>query len=195
MTPRNFQSELKKQLRFLRTSSDAYDNGDKEEAVRLATILATLFHDGGQSQSLLSHLKLKDIRLLSSSARGKSSLGNLTTVSIDPVGLCEFKPAFAAYPPNFVQFEVWWRKEKVFTSPEINRRDLTLWARNKDGGAHVDAELHEVYEQLVKGVGWKLSQHLADGTLVREVAFANAHFAALRQIAYEVLNTPSMDLT
>jgi hypothetical protein len=192
---KDFQAELRKQLRFLHASCDAYDNGNKEEAVRLATTLAILFYNSGKSQSLLSHLKLGDVRLMSTSALSiKSTGGNLTTISIDPVGPCEFKPAFDAHPANFVPVKRWWEKEQVFLMPKATRCDLVLWARNKDGGAHVDTDLDKRYEELVNGAGWKLSEHKPDGTLVREVKFENAHFAALRQIAYEVLKSPALAL-
>ena len=42
----------------------AYDEGLEDEAQRIATVLRTLFHDGRNSESLLSQLKLKTLLLI-----------------------------------------------------------------------------------------------------------------------------------
>jgi hypothetical protein len=55
-----FKDQLTKQLGFLRRSCESYDQGYKDEAIRIATVLRVLFHDTGRSTSLLTHLKAKD---------------------------------------------------------------------------------------------------------------------------------------
>jgi hypothetical protein len=47
------------QGRYLRASCDAYDAGDKWEAIRLATVVFTLVHDHGNIHSILSQLGIK----------------------------------------------------------------------------------------------------------------------------------------
>jgi hypothetical protein len=53
------QRKLVAQLGFLRTSYHAYDAGNHEEAVRLATVLRVLLHDEGRWPSLLSVMGIK----------------------------------------------------------------------------------------------------------------------------------------
>ena len=150
---RDFSSELTKQLRFLTTSCAEYDRGNQDEGVRIAVILAVLFHDTGKSQSLLAHLKLKRIRLLSTSSMMTfAGIGNLTTLKIDvATGDAQFYPNLGASLKRFVPFDAWWNHEMIFRkeSQNVCRRHLVLAARNKDGGAHVDSCLEPSYEWLV----------------------------------------------
>lgn len=52
--------QLIRQLNFLKKSALAYDQGDHEEAVRMAVSLRVLLHDTPKSHSLLSQIGLKD---------------------------------------------------------------------------------------------------------------------------------------
>src|SRR5215204_5674232 len=61
-----YQQELKKQLGFLRRSCQWYDNGEVDEAIRIAVPIRTIIHDTGRSTSLLTHLNAKGIKLWSS---------------------------------------------------------------------------------------------------------------------------------
>jgi hypothetical protein len=71
MTTYRFQHELKKQLSFIENSCMAYDQGQVNEAIRIATSLRILLHDTALSISLLTHLDAKDIRLLSTCRVGE----------------------------------------------------------------------------------------------------------------------------
>ncbi len=77
----------------------------------------------------------------------------------------------------------------------IRRKDLILGAANKDGGAHVDADLDPDYEFLAS-VGalhmYADEVHLANGKTVRLPPLKDAHLVYLRQMGYEVLK--SLDL-
>jgi uncharacterized heparinase superfamily protein len=57
---RRFHHKLAEQLRFIRRSSDAFDRGEEEEALRIAVSLRTIFHDTTQSVSILRHIGMKD---------------------------------------------------------------------------------------------------------------------------------------
>jgi hypothetical protein len=57
----SLSSELQKQIRFLNNSSKLFDEGEEDEAVRLATTIRVLFHDTYSSTSLLKQLNIKDI--------------------------------------------------------------------------------------------------------------------------------------
>ena len=63
---RYFKEQLARQLRFIRNSCRLYDEGNKEEAIRIGTSLRVLMRDTTDrkgrplSVSLFSHLKAKD---------------------------------------------------------------------------------------------------------------------------------------
>src|SRR5215210_4761385 len=61
-----YQQELKKQLGFLRRSCQWYDNGEVDEAIRIAVPIRTIIHDTSRSTSLLTHLNATGIKLWSS---------------------------------------------------------------------------------------------------------------------------------
>jgi hypothetical protein len=61
-----YQQELKRQLGFLRRSCQWHDEGEVDEAIRIAVPIRTLIHDTRNSTSLLTHLNAKGIKLLSS---------------------------------------------------------------------------------------------------------------------------------
>jgi hypothetical protein len=63
--PVHFKTKLAEQLGFLGRSCEDFDPGHHAEAVRIAAVLRTLFHDTRSSTSLLSHLNARKIHLLS----------------------------------------------------------------------------------------------------------------------------------
>jgi hypothetical protein len=84
----DFKEHLKKQLRFLKTSCEEYDAGDKDESVRIATTLRILFHQTSKSTSLISHLKSPYIKLLSTCEvipKGAKFWPNLTVIKLWPI--------------------------------------------------------------------------------------------------------------
>ena len=101
---------------------------------------------------------------------------------------------------RFIPRQVWWDKEIIFKSVGggITRRKLVLYAANNDGGAHVDYALDAEYERLVDGMGVTVSFTDVDETtklplmepMVEELR--STHLAGLRQLAYEVLNSPEL---
>jgi hypothetical protein len=81
----------------------------------------------------------------------------------------------------------WWEQFVIARGPAfvLSRKIIVLTAANKDGGAHVDDELPEEYLQLIRGVYEKIS--------VGEPEFvSDHHLLYLRQMAYEILNSPEL---
>jgi hypothetical protein len=86
--------------------------------------------------------------------------------------------------------ERWW-EQTVFVLDHdtwVSRKEVVLTAADKDGGAHVDESLTPTYERLVKGgdLGFFVDTH---GT---EMPIGNHHYVALRQMGYELLNSPEL---
>ena len=74
------------------------------------------------------------------------------------------------------------------TGIEVTRKDLALSAANQDGGVHVDDALDLDYEKVTRGLDFELFIEHADGKKIFTRP-GELHLAALRQFAYEVLES------
>ena len=203
-----YQQELEKQLGFLRRSCQFYDEGEVDEAIRIAVPIRTIVHDTRNSTSLLTHLNAKGIKLWSSIAGATEN-----TVWYQGMGLHEYwrygNRTGASYGPSFddgpgmvlLPVSEWWnqivyvfsRKPEGDPTGEIevlrlSRRDIVLTATNKDGGAHVDRKLTPAYEMLAAD-GTVGSFVLESDGVKQELPITKAHLVALRQIGHEVLRS------
>lgn len=184
----SFTEQFHRQLGFIDRSCQAFDAGYKDEALRIAVSLRVLFHDTAKSVSLMTHLGGHPLKLLSSVRR----------VSLGPnVAAFDGVTRWTGGGPRArlgdggqteeMPFDEWWNQ--VLYIPRrgvrINRRNLVLTAANKDGGAHVDSSLTPEYEALL-GM-WMRHPSEAGGA---PVALDDIHLIGLRQLGYEVLNSP-----
>ena len=91
---------------------------------------------------------------------------------------------------TYLRVNKWWNQIVFVFSPGVSltRREIALVAANQDGGAHVDRELDRKYSRLVDegGLGFFFTRRVDDP---QPFKFSNVHFAALRQMTYEVLNS------
>jgi hypothetical protein len=71
------------------------------------------------------------------------------------------------------------------------RQSLCLHAAEKDGPAHIDAELEPSYEELMASDSFRVTFNDPEGTSTT-VLSNGAHLACLRQMGYEVLNSPNL---
>jgi len=189
--------KFQEQLGFLARSCEMFDNGHEEEALRLATSLRVFLHDTRSSTSLLSHMGLNGIDVLSTS-RGHGDWQDYLAHEIRPVS-----PSPVWVRPllgnefNAIPKADWWNVESVFShgGESYTRRVIICSAANKDGGAHVDSKLEEYYEILCAGeYGPSLTVDPKGGgqypftTGVPHYA-KNAHLGLIRQFAHEFLTT------
>lgn len=208
----DFKDQLGRQIRFIESSCQLYDHGNVDEAVRIAVALRVLFHDSRNSTSLLNHLGANPISLLSTVAPYVEDpiSPNLYLVQlVADVKLlndnreadfrCHCFPRLdTALRKEQIPFDVWWQKEIVIKHKQpptaLTRKDLVLAAANKDGGAHVDKDLDPTYDYVRQGSGLGLTITLNPklGLPELKASFENIHFASLRQIAFELLNSPSV---
>lgn len=189
-----FTKKFEEHLEFIRRSAAAYDQGAEAEALRIATSLRVIFHQTGASTSLISHLSFGGKKMLSSShghgdwkdyLSEEINLNSSVPVRMRPLLGDKF---------HELSIDDWWR-ETVFVHNGTNhaRRKIILSAANKDGGAHVDADLETYYEFLCAGeysLGITGSlQYNGPAPFPQGVAIypTNAHFALIRQFAHEVL--------
>jgi hypothetical protein len=201
---RDFQQQLARQLGFIENSCRAYDAGDKDEAIRLATSARVIFHDSRSSTSLLNHLNATSVAMLSATITHephKSSPHSLVSTRWIAGKEGYSEPLLETAPSRvFIPLSDWWGKEVVFYSgpTRVTRNLLVLSAANKDGGAHVDADLNAEYEAVINGLGMAMKWQHTDEETQQPVGdswvteLRDTHLAGLRHIAYEVLNSPDI---
>ena len=182
----DFKKKLKEQLDFLETSCNLYDSGKLHEAIRIAGILRTVFNDE-KYESLLNHLKSKNIILLST-AYETSGFSSLIRFEISLNGV---KPRSLPFlndskSRRYIPFIDWWEKEIILRTgtDEITRKKLILITANTDGSAHIGKKLPCFFEAAVS---IELTHEGYTTTIKSDDA--DAVWAVLRQIGYEVLNS------
>ncbi|MGN7250031.1 hypothetical protein [Arthrobacter sp. SAFR-014] len=154
---------LSEQLSFLSSSCDAFDQGNRSEAKRIATQIRVLVHDTTQSHSLLKQLGIKStMQFVWSDTPGR--IAELKRSDVAFGGLFALTAGTHSYAPvefregSPTGFEEWWKKDAVLLpgGQTYTRRQLVLWVTNKDGGAHID-DLPPGYRSLAKEglAGWR----------------------------------------
>lgn len=189
-----FRNQLNRQLNFVANSCKLYDCGYLEEGLRIAVSLRVLFHDTKNSTSLLQHIgKKKSLNLL-------SSIGIRKTIKENAGGFQFYIPLIICHegvkPPlnetistKMMSFESWW-DEIIFAQSQIfSRRDIVLSAANQDGGAHIDSSPNNKTIELKEGIG-TLTKVVNGKQLEEELT--DFHLPLLRQLGYEVLNSPEL---
>jgi hypothetical protein len=201
--------QLNLQLQFIDNSCALYDAGHQYEAVRIAVALRTLFFSSVEpkkrrypSLALVRQLAAGDMDMWSGGSYPNAAVVNITALRIQlaPPAIF-FVPKLDHHGLHRRRLGVWWAIEPIYILPKkgaVTRCQLVLSVCNKDGGTHVDPELEPYYERMISGADfiqlhpqslvWKEGERPpeADQTQVAR----NAHYAALRQMAFEVLRTP-----
>ncbi len=203
-----YQQDLKKQLGFLHRSCQWYDEGYVDEAIRIATSIRTLIHDTQSSTSLLKHLNATGIKLWSTVAGAPEDAVHYQGMGqyrIQGGVGASFGPSFDHTPTmELLPVRDWWEQVMYVFSirPEataeaddirvlrLSRRNIVLWATNKDGGAHVDAKLPLAYETLAADGALGSFYQEIDGVR-QEIPIKYAHLVSLRQMGFEVLRSLS----
>lgn len=194
-TREELEAALNVQRQALTSSCNAFDEGAQWEALRLATAVFNLVHDGGrQSLSILTQLGVRDSisylasgqpispnNLVSSTPLvifqvGGDKSGPIPRLDQDPVG------------DRMVSFKAWWEREGIYRAGAAGRdwyrKNLVFSLRNQDGGSHFDRKLTDPdYMQLKAGAGWIV------GTNGQEGPMSGLEFATMRQIAYELMKS------
>jgi hypothetical protein len=184
-----FKIQLARQLGFLERSCASFDAGFLDEAVRIATAVRVLLHDTRSSTSLLKHLNAKTINILSTckpvSEPPKLQWMDCQLTRITGNGLIA-KLDQASFKKE-IPFDEWWNQlVLVIRDARITRKDLVLFAANKDGGAHVDNELTPEFESLMT------NSYFKDNSQEPAKIALESHLVSLRQIGFEVLNSPEL---
>lgn len=192
----DLQDSFEKQLSFIEKSSIAYDSGDLDEAVRIATHIRTLFHHTSKSISLLSQLGLDTSTKFINTKLPDFPPGPIIVYH----GLIStsfrdghYVPILGTGPTSFVDFETFWEKDVVVIDKKGNkftRKTIVGFVADTDGGAHVDPGLDKEYADLSRNnsLGWfGINSNGETNPLY------GAALASIRQIGYEILRTFNRD--
>lgn len=188
--------QLRHQLQFIESSCRAFDQGAKAEAVRIATSLRVLFHDTPNSTSLLAHMgKKSGLHLISTIGLGQTEkqLGTKQIWAIPMmISMDGVAPPLGTgpRPPRTLPFDDWWYEIVMAQNHRHSRSTIVLSAANQDGGAHVDNKPNQKTVELKEGIG-TLTHELEGGGSTTE-QLTDHHFPMLRQLGYEVLNSPEL---
>ncbi|MCI5147258.1 MAG: hypothetical protein D3923_17455, partial [Candidatus Electrothrix sp. AR3] len=153
-------------LGLIKSLCVAYDSQNNDViALSISTAIRVLVHDTNQSTSLLTHLKKKDCKYLSTNTSNKHDLVHLGLVRRINAGVNDGVGGEAKYWPlcddryfpvqadeKHIHFNTWWSGEKVFKSSKasLTRKDIILSVANKDGGAHFDTKVQDKYDHFRK---------------------------------------------
>jgi hypothetical protein len=195
--PRDYIAELKKQIQFIKTSCKVYDDGNCDEAIRIATSLRVIFYKSKISKPIIDKISVEN--LLSTAFIPEKGAIMSTIHALVYLRTTGGNPPRAEYIPNlsessrkkYVSVNEWWEKEVIYhfqSSGPLARKNLVLMAADKDGGAHVDEILPEEYERIMRGEPWSVHSEMTGG----KILLVNGHLASLRQMGYEVLNSPQI---
>ncbi|QDP44149.1 hypothetical protein SEA_JUJU_33 [Gordonia phage JuJu] len=172
VSQRNLMNHLVRQLGFLERSSEAFDDGQVDEALRLSTTIRILVHDTKASRSLLGQLGVKMTMRFWDTARYETDIAKARTrfedrlsgdlagkklVTDIPPGILmpsferrEWVAPLRAAPGVWERVNHWWQTP-MLRSTEGNvftRKDLVCTMANQDGGAHVDPTIDAHYDDL-----------------------------------------------
>lgn len=193
----DLREHLKEQIYFLQSSAKLYDLGNEIEAKRMATVLRVLLFESpnpkSKSKSLLGQLHLRRSMKFVSTAQPYQSNNLLTQQCLLSMEFSNdkliFHPLFENTTAHLVSVTEWGSQIVLTDSKRktYRRKDLIDLLANKDGGAHVDAEIPDELSPLKSEniSGWIVTS--SNGS--EKPPDNNVVYASMRQIAFEMLQS------
>lgn len=173
----------------------AYDAGKHFFVKQIAGSLRVLFQNS--PTSLIRHLDAEGVRLRSVMSELREGQQPSPTfmyrigMRAGPTG--PTVPKLGNWGVKWLATDEWWRETIAVLDPgriKMTRESVVRNVADKDGVAHVDEKLREEYVQLVTGsvARSEILEILGDAPEM----YADGHLVALRDMAYEVLNSPEL---
>lgn len=194
----DLEKEFQYNLNSLQSSCESYDNNNDFSAIDIATRLRVLLYDNGRNNnSLFKHMDLKGIKFLDTADKiiedNAMPSECLVYISQDEnLEFIKYYPNLEMSPEHrFIDFEPWW-SQTVYRDDEkrFSRSDIVLSIADKDGGAHSDSKIPKDYYEFSRKGSGATTTYTINGVPVGDTKnMDNLHFASLRQIAYEVIET------
>jgi hypothetical protein len=204
-TSEETRAALAEQLRLLSKRCREFDNGDWGEAADMATRMRVILSPGSKSKpSIIQSLGADKIPLLSTCPPISENVlwasGGLYTQEFakdeNSVDYRLFphlgNSAYSAKLPA----RQWWEQVVEVGGQEgephvFCRKDVISDIANKDGGAHLASLIPDSYDVMSKPGGLVTITIGAEGD-TEDIPIVGVHLAMLRQIAYEILNSPAL---
>jgi hypothetical protein len=169
-------AKFEEQRHLLRKSLKELVAGDLAEGIRIATIIRVLVHETGSSKPLLkqltpNYLQLDILDRIQNSDNEKLPPGQQKIVVMSvPISISMsdrgvfLNPDLApdVYSPSLLG--KWWTRPALILPGVggLSRKEIVLGLSNKEGGAHVDAEMSARYKLLMEckslRVGWNKNE-------------------------------------
>jgi hypothetical protein len=156
------RSKLEEQRHLLRKSIDGLAAGDLAEALQISTRLRVLVHETGNSTPLLKQLTPNYLELSVPDAppppEEELPPGVHKTVVLSvPVSFTISPPDGVFLNPKLSDNHIenplgaWWERPSLIIpgSGGYSRREVVLGLAHKEGGAHVDIDVTQKYQQLL----------------------------------------------
>ena len=156
--------QLRDQIGFIRASCSLFDQGYTSEGKRITTAIRILVHDTSNSHSLLEQLEYKNkLRFVSRAAPYRTSYRKsnlvfrptgpyqgLLNIQLGNKGGPRYVSKFNSVDARPTPFDEWWNETVLKDADDAlySRKKLVLFVADTDGGAHIDPEMDEAYEEL-----------------------------------------------
>lgn len=206
MRQRNPRSrdEIKQALEIQRAAIDAsaksYDEGNRWEALRLATAVYNLVHDHGSIKSLFGQLGIRRKLRYFAAPRAynpKNMLREtpLVLMRLQADGLSEYLPLLDGgppLPPRRLDFQDWWEEDVILADGaefKLTRKRLVFVLRNQEGGGHFSPEMND--QTYLRFSQAQSTTPFVIKSGQQPAPVMGAELATMRQIAWEL--TKSLD--
>ena len=191
-TQDEFRLKLRQQLDFIATSRERFKQGHTAEAVRIAVAMRVIFHNGPTSISLLKHLGVSDVDLVTAvPLLDPDDPHVIQNFCLAPAGI-RLRRVLDPARQRTLPFAGWWN-EPMWTllgGECVSRRNLVMTAADQDGGAHVDGKVEPRYLALASGAASFDIQ--MEGAGLFKFPQGDLHYETIDVIGYEVLSSPEL---
>ena len=195
---------LNETIIFIIQASAEYDKGMAASGKKIAVEMRKLFHQTGQSHSILGQLGLLGEQFFSSVKTVlDDSYLNWCDLINDTIYIQKGKtfPVGKKIIPvrgNLLEtgavknYSEWWENEVIlrdWNKKEFTRKELVTKIANQDNGAHLDPGIDADYYDLTRNnsMGIRIGIQKESGDKLTWEGDKDVHLAIMRQIAHEVL--------
>lgn len=199
----DFAPQINKQIKMLINNCYLYDQGNFEHSLTIASNLRTILHTSGKSKSLIHLTNIQhDYNFYTSQKTAFKTVMCLLLCYTAQIKRNEENHSEFVFLPNFirdvndhkgiVKFKKWWNQKIIINnSHRYSRADIILLTANEQGGSHIDKSVNKSFNDLINDIETPLTFFKQSSPQVApfEAPIKNYVYAAIRQIAHEVLVT------
>jgi len=188
----NFEltADLKKQHDLLQRSCYAFDTGDQDEVLNIATCLRVLLHDTKDFNGLYFQLGYQKYPFLSRVSQylpeDLNSYSGLVEIHMTVEGPSKYLPQKEkSILEKTIMFDDWWHEVVIDDLDNLySRKDIVLYLANKVDKKHEDLKIFNSSDDLfaLNGISWSTSSG-------EQIDYRKILYPTVRAIAQEVLDS------